>query len=89
MKGMSGNAPSTQDVLDLQHDDRLVLFTDGLTEAVDASGEQFGEERLIRLLREHRHESAEDLKEILFNAVGEFCGDTFHDDAALMVVGFD
>jgi sigma-B regulation protein RsbU (phosphoserine phosphatase) len=79
----------TQDLLDLQRDDRLVLFTDGLTEAVDASGEQFGEERLIRLLREHRHESAEDLKEILFNAVGEFCDDTFHDDAALMVVGFD
>jgi len=87
--GAFPDMPFTQDVLDLQHDDRLVLFTDGLTEAVDASGEQFGEERLIRLLREHRHESAEDLKEILFNAVGEFCGDTFHDDAALMVVGFD
>ena len=87
--GAFPDMPFTQDVLDLQHDDRLVLFTDGLTEAVDASGEQFGEERLIRLLREHRHESAEDLKEILFHAVGEFCGDTFHDDAALMVVGFD
>jgi sigma-B regulation protein RsbU (phosphoserine phosphatase) len=75
--------------VELHHDDRLVLFTDGLTEATDANGEQFGEERLISLLREHRHRTAEELKEILFNAVGEFCGNTFHDDAALMVVAID
>jgi len=65
------------------------MFTDGLTEAVDATGEQFGEERLISLLREHRHRSADDLKDILFNAAGEFCGRTFRDDAALMVVAID
>ena len=79
----------TQGEVELHHDDRLVLFTDGLTEATDASGEQFGEERLISLLREHRHRSAEDLKDILFNVIGEFCGNTFSDDAALMVVAID
>ena len=79
----------TQGEVELHHDDRLVLFTDGLTEALDASGEQFCEERLVVLLREHRQRSAEELKDILFTAVGEFCGNTFRDDAALMVVAID
>ena len=79
----------TQGEVELHHDDRLVLFTDGLTEALDVGGEQFCEERLISLLREHRQCSAEELKDILFTAVGEFCGNTFHDDAALMVVAID
>jgi HAMP domain-containing protein len=35
----------------LQPDQRLVLFTDGVTEAADESDEQWGEERLIELLR--------------------------------------
>lgn len=78
-----------QDEIELLHDDRLVLFTDGLTEAVDATGEQFGEERLMQLLSDHRDRSAEDLKEIVFNEVGEFCGNTFRDDAALMVVAIE
>jgi phosphoserine phosphatase RsbU/P len=87
--GAFPDALYTQAEVELHHADRLVLFTDGLTEALDASGEQFGEERLISLLREHRHCSAEELKDILFTAVGEFCGNTFHDDAALMIVAID
>lgn len=76
-----------QDQIELHDGDRLILFTDGLTEAVDASNEQFGEQRLIELLRDHRNRNAEDLKKILFNAVEEFCGNAFRDDAALMVLG--
>jgi sigma-B regulation protein RsbU (phosphoserine phosphatase) len=78
-----------QGELELRHGDRLVLFTDGLTEATDASGEQFGEQRLLRILRENGRRSAEDLKEIIFNAAREFCGNAFHDDVALMVVAIE
>ena len=79
----------TQDEIELSHGDRLVLFTDGLTEAVNESGEQFGEQEVIRVVRDYRYESAESLKEILFSVVEEFCGNTFRDDAALMVVAID
>jgi len=85
--GAFPNAPFAEEEVTLDHGDRLLLFTDGLTEALDECGEQFGEERLMELLRDHRNESAEDLKEILFAAVGEFCGNTFRDDAALMIIG--
>lgn len=81
--------PFAEEQIELHDGDRLILFTDGLTEAVDANNEQFGEQRLIELLREHRRRSAEDLKDILFNAVEEFCNSTFRDDAALMVLEID
>ena len=84
--GAFADTPYTQGQIEINHGDRLVLFTDGLTEAVDASGEQFGEQRLIQLLREARRQSADELKETIFNAAGEFCGNTFRDDAALMVI---
>ena len=78
-----------QGEITLQPGDRLLMFTDGLSEAVDTTGEQFGEERLTELMCEHRRRTAEELKEILFEAVAEFCGHAFRDDAALMVVGVD
>lgn len=87
--GAFPNAHFAEDEIRLDHGDRLLLFTDGLTEAIDESGEQFGDERLADLLRDYRHKSAEDLKEILFDAVGQFCGNTFRDDAALMVIGIN
>jgi len=87
--GAFPNASFAEEQVQLQRGDRLLLFTDGLTEAVDQYGEQFGEQSLIDLLRDHSHENAEDLKDILFKAVGQFCGNTFRDDAALMVIGID
>jgi serine phosphatase RsbU (regulator of sigma subunit) len=66
-----------------------VLYTDGLTEAVDADGEQFGEHGLISMLRERRSEAAQELKESIFNAAAEYCDHAFCDDAALMVVGIE
>jgi sigma-B regulation protein RsbU (phosphoserine phosphatase) len=79
----------TQGEVQLSAGDRLLLFTDGLSEAVDENNEQFGEQRLIDLLREHRSRTPEELKEIVFDAAAEFCGHSFRDDAALMIVGID
>jgi phosphoserine phosphatase RsbU/P len=75
-----------EDSVELYSGDRLLVFTDGLTEAVDKSGEQFGEERLTDLLRSHRDLDADELKQTIFATALDFCENTFHDDAALMVV---
>ncbi len=72
--------------IQLNSGDRLVLFTDGVTEVRSASGEEFGEKRLRELLaREHRRSAAQ-LESTIMNKVSKFCGDQFDDDAALMVV---
>jgi sigma-B regulation protein RsbU (phosphoserine phosphatase) len=69
--------------------DRLVLFTDGITEAraVDrTTDEEFGEERLVQLTLEHRACSAPALQARLTEAVASFTGGRFDDDATLIVV---
>jgi sigma-B regulation protein RsbU (phosphoserine phosphatase) len=87
--GAFPTVPFEQEQIQLQPGDRLLLFTDGLTEATDNSGEQFGEQRLTDLLREHRGSSADELKEVLLSRAAEFCGNEFRDDAALMVIAID
>jgi sigma-B regulation protein RsbU (phosphoserine phosphatase) len=67
-------------------DDRLVLFTDGVTEVSGADGEEFGEERLVKVLVENRHLSAGDLQERILAEVAKFSGGRFDDDATLVVV---
>jgi sigma-B regulation protein RsbU (phosphoserine phosphatase) len=69
--------------------DRVLLFTDGVTEARNEYGEEFGEDRLIGLLTEHRGLDADDLQRALMQAVFEFSGGDFHDDATLIVCSVD
>jgi len=66
--------------------DRLVLFTDGITEARNTQGEEFGEERLIELAIQNRVCSAPALQARLAQAVEEFTGGRFQDDATLIVM---
>jgi sigma-B regulation protein RsbU (phosphoserine phosphatase) len=69
--------------------DRLVLFTDGLTEARDAADEEFGEERLLAAAVAHRGCSAPALQARLTDAVAAFTGGHLQDDATLMVLAAD
>lgn len=75
-----------QGEVELRSGDRLLLFTDGVTEAINSCSDQFGEEPLIELLRQRQHRTAMQLQESVLETVREFCGNNFHDDAALMVV---
>ena len=54
--------------------DAIVLFTDGVTEAVNADGQEFGAERALDTVRLHRRSSARELVEGLAEAVRTFCG---------------
>ena len=66
--------------------DRVILFTDGVTEACNPAGEEFGEARLLRLLREHRALSADALQAKILSAAAEFSGGPWQDDATLVVL---
>lgn len=63
--------------------DRLVLYTDGITEASNAASEEFGEERLIEMAR---CGAADDLPARVFEAVEAFSGKRAEDDATLLLV---
>ena len=75
--------------LPLQRGDRLVFYTDGITEARDPNGDEYGEERLMASALDVRRESADAIKTRLLDDVNRFTGGKFEDDATLIVVGVD
>jgi sigma-B regulation protein RsbU (phosphoserine phosphatase) len=67
--------------------DLLVLFTDGITEAMNRKGEQFGEERLEPLLASLSHLPASEIRDAVFREVSAFVGRAPQsDDQAIVVV---
>jgi len=66
--------------------DRVLLFTDGVTEVRDAAGDEFGDARLLNLLQELRAESALALQGRVLAAAAEFNCGHWHDDATLLVL---
>jgi len=73
--------------LPLQPGDRVVLFTDGVTEARNAAGEDLGEERLVQLIVDNRHLSAGELQHAVVDAVSAYSRGRFDDDVTMVVVG--
>jgi len=67
--------------------DVLLLYTDGVTEAVDAELDMFGEQRLEAVLREHANGTAQGVLDATMAALEAFCGRDCHDDdVSLMVI---
>jgi serine phosphatase RsbU (regulator of sigma subunit) len=86
--GIMEGAAYEEDAVRLQAGDRVLLYTDGITEAVDAAGEQFGETRLYEVLRGLPQElSARDVADHILDALRAFLGEEEpRDDMTLMVV---
>lgn len=73
--------------LTLEKGDVIVLYTDGVTEASNVQEEEFGEERLARLISEHYTLSASDLIAKIQDVVMSFAGEAPQfDDFTLTVV---
>lgn len=70
-----------------QADDRLLLYTDGIIEAANKSGEQFEEERLRACWLQHLSLPVHDLCETVINSVREFGGsEALHDDVTVVSI---
>ena len=65
--------------------DTLLLFTDGVTEAIDPAGEAFGEARLLSSLRRHGHLSLSSLIHVMLREIRSFAGGRQRDDMTLVV----
>jgi sigma-B regulation protein RsbU (phosphoserine phosphatase) len=78
-----------QGTVDLLPGDRLVLFTDGITEATNKQGEEFQEERLMALVSASRGLEPAAIKEKIMGALRDFNGDQWNDDATVLVLGVE
>lgn len=69
----------------LKTGDRLVVFTDGVTEAYDDQNELYGMERLVSLIREDDGDNCEELLKTIFSSITGFSKDKdMHDDITVL-----
>ncbi|HET9130554.1 MAG TPA: PP2C family protein-serine/threonine phosphatase, partial [Terriglobia bacterium] len=73
--------------LPLKPDSLFFFYTDGLTEAMNQKGKEFGEETVSKIVKEKRSLGAEQLQRIVITAAEEFQGEAEqHDDVTVVVV---
>ena len=70
--------------------DLAVLFTDGITEAMNEDAELFGEDRLSRLIEEHTKLGCEELRARILGDIEAFVGNAAqHDDMTMVLLKID
>jgi len=69
--------------------DRILLYTDGLTEARNAAEEEFGEQRLIDMVLRRPHLDPQALRDGILQSATAFSGGSLQDDATLIAIRVD
>ena len=84
--GVFPDAPFEQRTVHLDPGDFILLYTDGVTDAMNEQGQDFGMERLREAARTHRHASAPEFLAGLQAELARFVGATApFDDVTLLV----
>jgi len=84
--GVFANQTFKSGTTKLQSGDRLVLYTDGVTEACNSDDEEFGEDRLLQVLQENTAAPAVEIQKKILQSVAQFSHGAWQDDATLLVV---
>jgi serine phosphatase RsbU (regulator of sigma subunit)/pSer/pThr/pTyr-binding forkhead associated (FHA) protein len=88
--GLFDHATFEEETLTIKPGDTVVIFSDGVTEAFNSAGEEFGDDRLVRVVEGHREKSPDALLDALVGEVRAFCGDAPQsDDLTMMVVRYN
>jgi sigma-B regulation protein RsbU (phosphoserine phosphatase) len=86
---MNGGIPFEEGTETLLPGDKIILYTDGITERKNAKGVLFGTERLYALLEEIKNESVGVIVDTIRSALHDFAQvSTSQDDASAMCVEF-
>ena len=73
--------------IDLNVGDVVVLYTDGISEAMNAESDLFGETRLSEIIEEHGHLGSAELRERILREIESFVGDADqHDDMTMILL---
>jgi hypothetical protein len=84
--GLLPGAPYASATIALQPGDVMVVYSDGLTEAENPQGDEFGDDRLIAAVEEGRRGTADEILQHVLSAAHRFVGRRpFRDDLTLLV----
>ncbi len=79
-----------EDTIPLRSGDLYLFFTDGISEAMNAEDDCFGEQRLGRLVETHAHLPSDELRERVLREISAFVGDApQHDDMTMILLKVD
>ena len=84
--GVLDKYPYEEESIIFQKGDILVIYTDGIAEAMNSKGEMFGEDRISALLRKNQNTASEKIIDNIFEAVKKFAGTAPQSDDITMVV---
>lgn len=88
--GVRRREPFREHAVEFAAGDRLILYSDGLIEALDDDGEPFGFERFERTIVENGEATAEEIKKAVLSSIRRFTRNRPpEDDQTLVVVSFD
>ena len=85
MLGVFAESTYEQGDFALRPGDRLILYTDGITESRNPAGEEFGEEGIAASAARHRALGAEEMLAAMLQDIEGFNGGAYEDDATLIV----
>lgn len=86
MLGIFSSWQYEQAEIELQPGDRMLLFTDGISEACDAQDREFGEAQIAAFAQSSSSLNAAQLNAAVMSEVDAFCDSHFQDDATLLVI---
>src|SRR5262249_55708375 len=87
--GVFENAPFEEETVRLQRGDSIIAFSDGVTEALNPAGEEFGDPRLLASVEKHAAGSPQQMVDGILGDLHEFCGDaTQVDDVTIVLVRY-
>ena len=85
--GAFEHAAYEQETVQMKRDDLLFLYTDGLSEAVNVDGEEFGASRIMDTLKTIASLSADQIRDVVARRVKEWCtGMSLYDDLTFVVM---
>ena len=84
--GVFADSKYDQETIKLNSGDLLVAYTDGIVESMNEYAEEFGESRLIQLIQENRHLSANEIKEKIVEGVLSWTFTEERDDDMTLLV---
>ncbi len=90
MLGCLPDSDFEDEKISVKNNDVLVIYSDGISEAMNESEEEYGEERLRKLISNHIEESPDKIIENILSDVSKFVGKASQwDDMTLMIIKRD
>jgi sigma-B regulation protein RsbU (phosphoserine phosphatase) len=84
---MFNNVAYEQKTIDVMPGDKIILYTDGVTDCRDSDGQMFGHERLVEMVKNNPDSNTYRLTHFIVEELGEFAGAAARqDDLTLLIL---